>query len=57
MIYNPASTALLSHAKSVGARTANGFSMLLHQGVLAYECWFSGKSPLEEMRKGLASTL
>lgn len=57
MIYNPASTALLSHAKSVGARTANGFSMLLHQGVLAYECWFPGGSPLEEMRKGLASTL
>lgn len=57
MIYNPANTALISHAKSVGARTSNGFSMLLHQGVLAYECWFAGNSPLEQMRKGLLSTL
>ena len=57
MIYNPAQTTLLSHAKSVGARTANGLSMLLHQGVLAYECWFPGDTPLEHMRKGLLSSL
>lgn len=57
MIYNPPRTALISHANSVGARTANGLSMLLHQGALAYECWFPGKSPLEDMRKGLSSTL
>lgn len=57
MIYNPANTALMSHARSVGARAANGFSMLLHQGVLAYACWFPGKSPLEPMRTGLTSTL
>ncbi len=57
MIYNPPNTPLIKHAQSVGARTANGQSMLLHQGVLAYECWFSGASPLESMRKGLLSTL
>ncbi|MCP5535620.1 MAG: shikimate dehydrogenase [Akkermansiaceae bacterium] len=57
MIYNPANTAMISHAKSMGARTANGASMLLHQGVLAYNCWFTGPSPLEQMRKGLLSTL
>jgi shikimate dehydrogenase len=57
MIYNPPSTALLSHAKSVGARTANGLSMLLHQGALSYECWFPGNAPVEVMRNGLQSGL
>lgn len=57
MIYNPAQTALLSHAKSVGARTANGLSMLLHQGALAYECWFPGSAPIDAMRRGLLSSL
>ncbi len=57
MIYNPAETPLIKHAKSEGAHTANGLSMLLHQGVLAYECWFSKEKPLEPMRRGLISTL
>ncbi len=57
MIYKPAQTSLLSHAKSVGARTANGRSMLLHQGALSYECWFPETSPLEEMRAGLLASL
>lgn len=57
MIYNPAQTTLLGHAKSVGARTANGLSMLLHQGLLAYECWFHGEAPLDEMRKGLKASV
>ncbi|MEK6249810.1 MAG: hypothetical protein N2C12_16620, partial [Planctomycetales bacterium] len=57
MIYNPAITPFIGHARSVGARTANGLSMLLHQGVLAYECWFPGTNPLEKMRSGLLSTL
>lgn len=57
MIYNPPVTPLISHARSVGARTANGKSMLLHQGVLAYECWFPGSSPLKAMKKGLYSAL
>ncbi|MFK7909420.1 MAG: shikimate dehydrogenase [Akkermansiaceae bacterium] len=56
MIYNPALTPLLKHARSAGARTGNGLSMLLHQGVLSYECWFPDPgSPLEHMRHGLAS--
>lgn len=56
MIYNPAETPLIQHAKSAGANTANGLSMLLHQGVLAYECWFPSEKPLEPMRRGLIST-
>jgi len=57
MIYNPAKTPLIEHAQCVGAKTANGLSMLLHQGVLAYKFWFPNESPLEPMRRGLISTL
>jgi len=56
-VYKPAETALIKRAQEVGARTANGLSMLLHQGVLAYEFWFPDTSPTEDMRKGLRSTL
>ena len=56
-IYKPSETALLRNAKSANAKTANGFSMLLHQGIIAYEHWFPNQSPLAEMRQGLESTL
>jgi len=52
-IYNPPVTALLAQAKSTGARTANGLSMLLHQGVLAFDFWFPGKSNIKAMKTGL----
>lgn len=57
MIYNPAKTALLKEAEAKGASTSNGFTMLLHQGALAFEAWFPNTQPLEFMRKGLLSTL
>lgn len=56
-IYKPSETALLKQAMSVNARASNGLSMLLHQGVLAFEYWFPGHSPVNEMRNGLYSTL
>jgi len=56
-IYKPAETALLKQAKTAQAKTANGFSMLLHQGVLAFEYWFPGQSPVSDMRRGLSSTI
>ncbi|BDS05532.1 shikimate dehydrogenase (NADP+) [Oceaniferula spumae] len=56
-IYKPAETGLLKQAKSVNASAANGLSMLLHQGVFAFEFWFPGQSPTEAMRRGLSSTL
>ena len=52
-IYQPPRTALLRDAERVGARAANGGSMLLHQGALAFETWFGGVAPLEVMRAGL----
>jgi len=56
-IYNPPVTALLSEANSTGARTANGLSMLLHQGVLAFDFWFPGKANAKVMKKGLLAAM
>lgn len=56
-IYNPPRTKLLSDAEQVGARIANGLSLLLYQGVLAFELWFPGQRPLETMRQALRNAL
>ena len=50
-IYEPARTKFLRLAESNGARTANGLSLLLHQGALSFEYWFPGTDPLPAMRR------
>jgi len=52
-IYTAARTPLLKAADEVGARSANGLSMLLHQGALSFEIWFNREAPLEAMRAAL----
>lgn len=52
-IYDPDPTALMMAAREAGARTANGLSMLLHQGALAFELWFGRAAPIAEMRAAL----
>jgi shikimate dehydrogenase len=52
-IYSDKHTPLVSAAIEAGARGANGLSMLLHQGALAFEIWFQREAPLEAMRKAL----
>lgn len=53
-IYNPPQTRLLIEAKQNGCqKTANGLTMLLHQGARAFELWFNRPAPLELMRKEL----
>jgi len=54
-IYQPPRTAFLRLAEAAGARVGNGFTMLLHQGVLAFDHWYPGQAPLEVMRAGLRS--
>lgn len=39
MIYNPAQTSLLQQAAARGLATANGLSMLVHQGARSLEIW------------------
>ena len=52
-IYSGNRTPFVSAAIEAGARAANGLSMLLHQGALAFEIWFEREAPLEVMRKAL----
>ena len=55
-IYTAHRTPLLGDAEAVGARTANGLSMLLYQGALSFEIWFNRDAPVEVMRAGLLAT-
>jgi len=48
-------TRLLAVASESGARGANGLTMLLHQGALAFELWFDRPAPLVAMRAALRS--
>jgi shikimate dehydrogenase len=52
-VYGPSKTALLRAAEQAGARSANGISMLLHQGALSFSIWFNREPPIEAMRKAL----
>ncbi|WP_018971160.1 shikimate dehydrogenase [Rubritalea marina] len=52
-IYSPAVTPLLESAAKREAQTANGLSMLLHQGALAYEFWLGSAADTGAMRRGL----
>ena len=52
-VYGSSKTALLRAANEVGARGANGLSMLLHQGALSFSIWFNREAPIEAMRKAL----
>jgi len=52
-VYGPSKTALLRAAEQVGARSANGILMLLHQGALSFSAWFDRDAPIDAMRKAL----
>ena len=52
-VYAAGKTRLIEDAEAAGARTANGLSMLLHQGALSFEIWFGRAAPLEIMRAAL----
>ena len=52
-IYSDKRTPFVAAAIEAGARAANGLSMLLYQGVLAFEIWFEREAPIDVMRKAL----
>jgi len=53
MIYRPAETKLLKDAKRARCKTANGLSMLLHQGAKAFQIWSGQTAPVTAMRRAL----
>ncbi|MGH8024715.1 MAG: shikimate dehydrogenase, partial [Limisphaerales bacterium] len=57
MIYRPAETRLLAAAKRAGCKTANGLTMLLHQGAKAFKIWTGRTAPMGVMRAALVSEL
>ena len=54
-IYTARRTPLMLAADAAGAQSANGLSMLLHQGALSFEIWFGRAAPLEAMRTALVA--
>ncbi len=52
-VYGPSKTVLPRAGEQAGARSANGISMLLHQGALSFSIWFDREPPIEAMRKAL----
>ena len=51
MIYNPPQTPLLKSAESLSLRSANGLSMLVHQGAKALSIWTGVTVPVDAMRR------
>jgi shikimate dehydrogenase len=52
-VYGPSKTVLLRAAEQAGARSANGTSMLQHQGALTFSIWFNREPPTDAMRKAV----
>src|SRR5439155_25778063 len=52
-VYGPTKTSLLRAADEVGARGANGLSMLVHQGALSFSIWFGCEAPIDAMGRAL----
>ena len=49
LVYNPMLTPLLREARSVGAPTLGGISMLVYQGAASFELWLERPAPVAVM--------
>lgn len=57
MIYRPPQTALLRQAAGLGLATANGLSMLVHQGARSLELWTGAAVPVSIMHDAARAAL
>lgn len=57
IIYRPLVTPLLAAARSLGCRSANGISMLVHQAAIAFTHWTGQPAPVEAMTAAVAPLL
>lgn len=53
LVYVTGGTPLVRKARSLGLRTADGWSVLLWQGAAAFELWTQKRAPIEAMRDTL----
>ncbi|MEO7368071.1 MAG: shikimate dehydrogenase [Gemmatimonadaceae bacterium] len=54
LVYGANETAWVRAARARGHRAVDGLSMLLHQGVAAFECWFGEEPDQFAMKQALA---
>lgn len=57
VVFNPMETRLLQMAKALGLPTLDGLSMLVHQGVFAFELWTGEQAPIAVMKQALYDAL
>lgn len=57
LIYMYPETSIMKEAASAGARCANGLSMLLHQGAVAFKIWTGINPDVTAMRKALETSV
>ena len=48
-IYNPRKTQFILDAEEIGSKTLTGLSMLVYQGIAAFELWTDYKAPIQLM--------
>ena len=53
LVYDPTDTPLVRDAKKLGLKAHSGHSMLLYQGVEAFEIWTGLTAPVDTMKKAL----
>ena len=57
MVYNPPETALLAQARALGLPTANGLSMLVHQGARSLQIWSAAAVPVPTMHAAVIAAI
>ena len=57
LVYDPLETRLLKEAKSVGAKTIEGLTMLVYQGAASFEIWTGKNAPIDVMMKAARGKL
>jgi shikimate dehydrogenase len=57
VVYNPVKTPLLKMAEEAGVRALSGLTMLVYQGVAAFELWTEQSAPVDIMMKKAESAL
>jgi len=53
IVYARGESSFIEQARARGARIAKGLSMLLYQGVSAFELWTGEQAPVQVMREAL----